>query len=82
MTGKQAWAVLGLGIVTYEAYAVRSGNKLLSEVVDEWLETRPVLTHAAVLLLAGHLLNFPERLHVRYADPVHLLALAVGATKG
>lgn len=70
MTGKQAWAVMGVGILAYEVYAVRQDpEQLLSRIVDEWLVSHPVLTRAIIASVALHLLNLAPRA----VDPLHLL---------
>lgn len=68
---EQAWLALGVIIVGYEILA--ADGQLLSEAVDRALEKHPVLVRAAVLLLAGHLINaLPNKV-----DPIHLLAVAL-----
>ena len=60
MNARQAWAVLAAGVVGYEL-ACKDGQ-LLSEGVDEWLLSRPILTRAVIAALALHLGNaLPER---------------------
>lgn len=55
MNAKQAWVVLTPGVVGYEI-ACREGQ-LLSEGVGDWLISRPILTRAAIAVLALHLRN-------------------------
>jgi len=55
MNAKQAWAILTAGVLSYEI-ACREGQ-LLSEGVDEWLISRPILTRAAIAAMALHLGN-------------------------
>ena len=63
MNARQAWALLAAGVVGYEV-ACRDGQ-LLSEGVDEWLLSRPVLTRTVIAALALHLGNaVPERYDV------------------
>jgi hypothetical protein len=63
MNAKQAWAFLAAGVLGYEV-ACRDGQ-LLSEGVDEWLASRPILTRAAIAALALHLGNaVPQRYDV------------------
>lgn len=63
MNARQAWAILAAGIMGYEL-ACKDGQ-LLSECVDEWLVSRPVLTRAVIAALALHLGNvLPERYDV------------------
>lgn len=77
MTGKHAWGLLGTSILAWELYAANSNEKLLSEVVDEWLISHPVATYGTIFLIAGHLANLlPEQ-----ADPIHLLAKSFGYVK-
>ena len=52
---KHAWAAIGLGVLAYNASA--EDGDLLSEQVDQWLITHPVLTRAVITLLAIHLAN-------------------------
>lgn len=71
ITGKHAWAILAGLIVAYEFAAEE--EQLLSSVVDEWLEGRPIITRAVILALALHLANC---IHPG-VDPVHLCFLAL-----
>lgn len=74
LTGKQAWAVMAAGIISYEVYAVRQDpEQLLSRICDEWLVTRPVITRAVIASVALHLLN----LMPRSIDPLHLFLAMV-----
>lgn len=60
MSAKQAWVILAAGVLSYEI-ACRDGQ-LLSEGVDEWLSSRPILTRAAIAAMALHLGNaVPKR---------------------
>jgi hypothetical protein len=61
MNAKQAWALLATGVLSYELYC--KDGELLSECVDDWLISRPVLTRAIIAALALHLGNL---LPVRY----------------
>lgn len=65
VNGKQAWAVLGIGILIYEATC--ADGQLLSEIVDGWLVTRPIVTRAVIAVVALHLANgiMPDY------DPLH-----------
>lgn len=74
MTGRQAWALMAAGIVTYEVFAARQGaGQLLSEVCDEWLVSHPVTTRAIVAGVALHLINgLPTAV-----DPIHLLHVGI-----
>jgi hypothetical protein len=70
-TGEKAWACLGLVIVVYEIVAPE--NELLSEVVDRFLVSHPIVTRTIVIGLALHLINLlPEQI-----DPLHHTAIAV-----
>jgi hypothetical protein len=70
-TGEKAWACLGLVIVVYEIVA--PDNELLSEVVDRFLVSHPIVTRTIVIGLALHLINLlPEQI-----DPLHHTAIAV-----
>ena len=63
MSAKQAWVILTAGVLSYEI-ACREGE-LLSEGVDDWLISRPVLTRAAIAAMALHLGNaVPKRFDV------------------
>ncbi len=63
MSAKQAWAILAAGVLSYEI-ACRDGH-LLSEGVDEWLISRPIITRAAIVAMALHLGNaVPKRYDV------------------
>jgi hypothetical protein len=63
MKARQAWALLAAGVLGYEV-ACEDGQ-LLSECVDDWLMSRPILTRAAIAALALHLGNVvPERYDV------------------
>jgi hypothetical protein len=63
MNAKHAWALLVAGVLGYEI-ACKDGQ-LLSECVDEWLVSRPILTRAAIAAMALHLGNaVPKRYDV------------------
>jgi hypothetical protein len=63
MNARQAWALLAAGVLGYEV--VCKDGQLLSECVDEWLATKPILTRAAIAALALHLGNaIPQRYDV------------------
>lgn len=63
MNAKQAWALLAAGVLGYEL--VCEDGQLLSECVDGWLASRPILTRAAIAALALHLGNaLPQRYDV------------------
>jgi hypothetical protein len=63
MNARQAWALLAAGVLGYEV--ICKDGQLLSECVDEWLATRPILTRAAIAVLALHLGNaVPQRYDV------------------
>jgi hypothetical protein len=66
MNAKQAWGVLAAGVLAYEL-ACNEGE-LLSEGVDDWMATKPILTRAVIAALALHLGNaVPTRF-----DPVSM----------
>jgi hypothetical protein len=46
-------ALLGTGVLSYELYC--KDGELLSECVDGWLVSRPILTRAIIVALARHL---------------------------
>jgi hypothetical protein len=63
MNARQAWALIAAGVLGYEV--VCKDGQLLSQCVDEWLASRPILTRAAIAALALHLGNaIPERYDV------------------
>ena len=63
MNARQAWALLAAGVLGYEV--VCRDGQLLSECVDEWLMSRPILTRAVIAALALHLGNaLPARYDV------------------
>ena len=60
MNARQAWALLATGVIGYEILC--KDGQLLSECVDEWLMSRPIVTRTAIAVLALHLGNaVPER---------------------
>lgn len=63
---KKVWVAIGAGVLAHNLTA--DDGDTLSEAVDEWLVSRPVLTRAVIALLALHLAN-AVRAHY---DPVHL----------
>lgn len=66
----RAWLVLAAGIIGYDLAAPRGHT--LSEQVDRWLVTHPLLTWAVGGIIFAHLLNItPTRV-----DPVHLIFTA------
>jgi len=66
MNAKQAWGVIAAGVLAYEL-ACNEGE-LLSEGVDDWVATKPILTRAVIAALALHLGNaVPTRF-----DPVSM----------
>ena len=63
MSARQAWAILTAGMLSYEIAC--PDGQLLSEGVDEWLISRPILTRAAIAAMALHLGNaIPKRYDV------------------
>jgi hypothetical protein len=63
MNARHAWALLTAGVLGYEI-ACKDGQ-LLSECVDDWLLSRPILTRAAIAAVALHLGNaVPKRYDV------------------
>ena len=63
MNARQAWALIAAGVLGYEV--VCKDGQLLSECVDEWLVSKPILTRAAIAALALHLGNaIPQRYDV------------------
>ena len=67
-----AWLVLATAIVAYEAAS--PPGELLSEGIDRYRKHHPILTDAAIIYIAAHLLRrIPPR-----ADPLHQLAVRLG----
>jgi hypothetical protein len=63
-----AWLALAAGVVTYERYA--PPGQLLSEAMDRYRASHPIIARAAVCYLALHLLRaIPRRV-----DPLHRVA--------
>ena len=63
MNARHAWTLLAAGVLGYEI-ACKDGQ-LLSECVDEWLVSKPILTRAAIAAVALHLGNaVPKRYDV------------------
>lgn len=52
---KQVWAAIFVSVLIYNSTA--EDGDLLSEQVDRWLETHPILTRATIAVLAAHLAN-------------------------
>lgn len=68
VTGEMAWVAMTLGIVAYELCA--PDGQLLSEAVDRFLVSHPILTRVVVISVAAHLLNvLPNEV-----DPIHRIA--------
>lgn len=71
-SGDWAWCVVGAGVLAYDVAA--KSDELLSQACDRYLVTHPVITRAAVLYVAAHLLNVvPNRF-----DPLHRLSTLFG----
>uniref|UniRef100_UPI003F58BABB DUF7427 family protein n=1 Tax=Tsukamurella tyrosinosolvens TaxID=57704 RepID=UPI003F58BABB len=81
MNSKHAWGVLGAYVVGWELHAARRGLPLLSEIIDEWLVSHPVLTYGTIFLLAAHLANVWDSVGLQSADPIHLIAMSFGYVK-
>ena len=65
------WIGLAAAVLGYEAAAAsREDWELLSEAADRYRRAHPIITHVAVIYLAGHLL----RLWPQPFDPLHQLA--------
>jgi hypothetical protein len=64
VSAKQAWGVIAAGVLAYEL-ACNEGE-LLSEGVDDWVATKPILTRAVIAALALHLGNPFPRASIRY----------------
>lgn len=68
MTAKHGWALIIGGVLVYEVLCAE--GELLSEGVDKAIDKHPILTRAAVLIVAGHLAN----LIPQSVDPIHWVA--------
>ena len=55
MNAKQAWALLAAAAFSYEIYC--KDGELLSEAVDRWLLSRPILTRTIIAAFALRLAN-------------------------
>lgn len=67
MQARHGWLIVGATIITYELLA--ADGQLLSHGVDQALEAHPVLTRAAILITALHLLNELDDPPLSYLDP-------------
>lgn len=68
----RAWITLAVAILAYEVLSPR--GELLSEGMDRYRQRRPILTHALILYLAGHLTRrWPRRF-----DPLHQITTRLG----
>ena len=67
--GDVAWAGIALTVLVYEFFA--PPGQLLSERVDSYKTRHPILTNAAIVYLAAHLL----RVWPRPVDPLHQMAV-------
>jgi hypothetical protein len=66
-----AWLTLAVAVIAYEAAS--PPGELLSEAVDRYRHRHPIITHAAILYVAAHLLRrWPQRI-----DPLHQLAARI-----
>lgn len=63
-----AWLTLAAAVAVYELAA--PAEELLSEAVDRYRTRHPVIIHAAIVYLAGHL----TRVWPRHLDPLCLVA--------
>lgn len=64
-TSTKAWAVLALGVVTYDLLCPK--GETLSEGVDGWLADKPLATIGAIGATTLHLLNvLPKRIDPFY----------------
>jgi hypothetical protein len=71
VNAKQAWGVLAAGVLAYEL--VCKEGELLSEGVDDWVATKPILTRTVIAALALHLGNaVPSRF-----DPISLAFVGI-----
>lgn len=60
MSGRRAnlgWLGLGAYVLGHNVLAAGRGDEMLSMAVDRYLVRHPVVTHAVIGLVAGHLLN-------------------------
>lgn len=70
--GDRAWLALAAGVITYELACPR--GQLLSQRVDAYRDTRPLLTLGVIIYLAAHL----ARALPRRVDPLHRLTEWIG----
>lgn len=69
--GDHAWIALFVGVAMYElAAALDDGGELLSEACDRYRQAHPIITHGAIIYVAGHL----ARVWPRCCDPLCILA--------
>ncbi len=66
-----------MGLITYHEIVCAEGQ-LISEVVDEWLESNPVAVYVFTLITVAHLLNWLPPL----VDPYHLVGHLFTKLKG
>ncbi|MCT7361248.1 DUF7427 family protein [Mycolicibacterium llatzerense] len=60
------WAAIGGLVAVHNVAAAGRGTPMLSETFDGFRTRHPVLAHAVVVLVAGHLL----RILPKFADPL------------
>lgn len=69
--GDYAWISLAVGVAAYEIKAaIDGGGELLSEACDRYRQAHPIITHATIVYVAGHL----ARVWPRRVDPLCVLA--------
>lgn len=71
----RAWVTLGAGILGWDLFC--NDGDTLSERVDDYLTTHPILTRAVIAVVAVHLAN---AITPRY-DPIHRLFLTARRTR-
>ena len=72
---RKAWLAIAAIVLAHNLTA--EDGDTLSEAVDEWLLTHPLLTRAAIAVLALHLANAVSN----NADPVHWVFVRVRARR-
>jgi hypothetical protein len=58
-SSERAWLALCIGVAAYEYLA--SDGELLSQQMDRWLASHPVITWVATVITAAHLLNVLDK---------------------
>lgn len=65
LTAKRGWALIAATVIAHEIFC--PPGELLSEGADRLVDRHPLLTRAAGLMVASHVLNLVNE----KADPIH-----------